>query len=119
MRALIVSLLAVVLVGCGDGQPESTKYVQTWTKAYAETTCADWHQVMTPHERFVMAADLLLSVYRREQADAEIPSDILVSRFETGIGGACADAGEQLGIKVAEVAALLYTMSNDLGPGDE
>jgi hypothetical protein len=117
MRRAVFLVAAVFLAAaCSGGEPESTKYLQTWTKAYGETTCTDWHQTMSAHERFVMAADMLLGAHRRENADAAIPSDILVTRFEMGIGGACADAGEQSGIKVSEVAALLYTMSNDLGP---
>ncbi|GAB3447195.1 hypothetical protein GCM10027517_30640 [Phycicoccus ginsengisoli] len=50
--------------GCGSGgaaSSSSDKYEQTWTTSYAKTTCADYTQTMTVKQRWVMAADMLVS----------------------------------------------------------
>lgn len=116
---MIRGLLALVLTlaACGGGEPASTKYTQTWAKAYNQTTCADWRQQMDDHQQFVMAADMLLGAQRDDQPDAPIPPDRQIQKFLDAIDGTCVGAGEQLGVKVTEVAASLYLMSNDLGPG--
>ena len=115
MRILFLAMALVVVAACGGGTPASTRYTQTWTKAYDQTTCADWGSAMDEHQRFVMAADMLLAAQRGEQADAPIPPDSQIQTLQTAIGGACAGAGAELGVKVGEVAASLYLMSNDLG----
>lgn len=36
------------------------KFEQTWSASYGSTTCADWHERMTPKQRWVAAADMLV-----------------------------------------------------------
>ena len=86
MRILLITLL--VVAGCGDG-PTSTKYVQTWTKPYGDTTCADWRDAMSEQQKFVMAGDILLTSQRKLKADAAIPSDALVGQFQGQLQGLC------------------------------
>ncbi len=115
MRSLL--LAAALIVGaCGGDAPQSTKYLQTWTTAYSETTCADWHQSMTERERFVMASDVLFTLHKRTKPTASRPADLVAGRFETGINETCPRAGEELKRKVVEVATPLYESSSSLGP---
>lgn len=88
MRPAAVLLAMLVLAACG-GSPSSTKYTQTWAKAYGDTTCEDWRSVMDEHQKFVMAADILLTSQRKLKADAPIPDDALVGQFQGQIQGLC------------------------------
>ncbi len=115
MRSVL--LVAAVVVGaCAEDAAQSTKYLQTWTRAYGETTCADWHQSMSERERFVMASDVLFTLHKRTKPSASRPSDRVAGRFQTGINETCPRAGEELKRKVVEVATPLYESSSSLGP---
>jgi len=116
MRSLAIGLMLAALVAAAcSGSPESTKYKQTWTKAYAETVCTDWADAMDAHQQFVMAADMLLSAQRRDNADAPIPSDALIGQFQGYIDGVClrADAGTT---EISTVAFLAYSASDQFKP---
>jgi hypothetical protein len=99
--------------------PASTigKYEQTWLKAYGDTTCADWVNEMDAHQQFVMAADMLLTLQRADVPSAPIPPDEQIDRFASAITTSCEGPGAELGVKITEVAASLYTLSDDLKPG--
>ena len=116
MARLFTSVvLAVLVAACGGGEPESTKYTQTWTTPYGETTCIDWNTAMNDHQRFVMAADMLYSARKRDGGD-EIPPDSMIAGFEAYIQSVCdADFGE-MGGKVSEAAALAYTLDATYHP---
>jgi len=103
MRILLITLL--VVAGCGDG-PTSTKYVQTWTKPYGDTTCADWRDAMDNHQRYVAAADMLLTLRKKDGA-GEIPTDEMIGAFALDLSDICsAPAGEVA--TIAEIAPLVY-----------
>lgn len=73
----------------GDAASQApTKYTQTWTTPYAQTTCADWTSRMTSQQRFAAAADMLLGV-RTKDGDARLPADSMVNEFVGGMTTAC------------------------------
>lgn len=109
MRGLLVAAM-LILAACSSGPaPSATigKYQQTWTKAYADTTCTDWNGAMDDHQRFVMAADMLYATRKKQGADA-LPPDDMVSGFESGIQSVCDAAFGQAGGAVADAATVVY-----------
>lgn len=98
-------------------EPTVGKYEQTWTTPYGETTCDDWHNAMDDHERFVMSGDILVSLWRDAGSEA-FPEDPVIETYANGIGTACKGAGEDLELKVTEVAVLLYNTATDIKPPD-
>lgn len=92
MRRVLAGLvLGMVAMACGGGAPESTKYKQTWSQPYDKTDCEEWSSDMDDHQRFVMAADLLLTLQRKDKADVPIPSDDLIGKFEAALDAMCDD----------------------------
>jgi hypothetical protein len=112
VRRLIVALVvaALVVAGCGDG-PASTKYKQTWSKAYSATTCADWRDVMDEHQKFVMAADILYTSQKKANPDVALPSDSLVGQFQGQIQGLCLTHGKD---DVVTVSFIVWTTGQDV-----
>lgn len=98
--------IALVTAACGGAAPESTKYTQTWTKSYGDTPCSDWRDVMDNHQRFVGAADLLLTARTQDGAD-EIPSDEMIGAFALDMSDMCATPAGQLAT-IADAGALVY-----------
>jgi hypothetical protein len=84
-------------------------YHQTWTKSYATTTCKDWNQAMTPEQRFAAAADMLTAV--RNGSGLPFADDFMFMAFGDAISEGCLPPLDIL--DVAEVAAALYTMSDE------
>lgn len=120
MQRLLPLALAVVLAACSPAAPATTaptpgKYEQTWTVSYSETTCTQWADEMNDHERFVMAGDMLLGA-RKGDGDGSLPSDALIGEFQDAIQNVCANEGGELGVKVAETAASIYVLADDLKP---
>jgi len=113
---LLGTLVTAGAAGCGDGEPESTKYVQTWTKDYGDTTCAEFVDEMTTQQRFVMAGDMLVRVWRAEDPDARIPTDEEMTSFAVAVGLVCADEELADVLKATEIAAALYTLSDGFRP---
>jgi len=108
-RLGFVALLVTLAIACGGG-PTSTKYTQTWTKNYSATTCTDWNTSMNEHQKFVMAADFLLTFQKGDQADVAIPADTLINNFKADISTVCAG---NTGFppdqeKVGSIATLVY-----------
>lgn len=96
---LIVALPLLLLAYCSatdktttsatDVSPVESKYVQTWPKAYSDTTCEDWVGPMTRAQNFAAAADMLTAARNKRDGGAGVPSDALISEFEDGITRAC------------------------------
>lgn len=104
-RATSLAFVVILLAGCG-GAPESTKYTQTWPTSYGATPCSDWRDVMDNHQRFVGAADMLLTLRTKDGA-GEIPTDEMIGAFALDMTDMCAaPAGEVA--TISEVAALVY-----------
>jgi len=105
MRGLAVVLVFVLVAGCGSG-PASTKYTQTWTESYGTTPCSDWRDLMDNHQRFVAAADMLLTL-RKKDGNGEIPTDEMVGAFALAMTDMCnAPAGEVA--TISQIAPLVY-----------
>lgn len=81
------------------------KYTQTWKPHYDKTSCRDFQQLMTKHERWVAAADMLSAARSDAGIVDALPSDSAVTEFAVGIDTVCT-ANQKL--TIAEVAAGLY-----------
>jgi hypothetical protein len=115
---LILITIAIATVGACGGSPQSTKYTQTWTKSYSMTNCTDWNHVMDDHQQFVMAADFLLTLQRKDKADATIPADGVINNFAADIGTVCTgntgfSPDQEM---VGDVASLVYLQGNTYKP---
>lgn len=99
-EVVIVGVLAVVVVialllasiRSGDTPKSETastsKYDQTWSKAYNSTTCAELKGSMTQQQRWAMAADMLVGA-RKADGITAMPSDDLVNAFTGDTLEAC------------------------------
>ena len=81
----------LILAGCGGPSQTvaASKYDQTWPADYNVTTCADWSGKMTEHQRFVAAGDQVFGARKSWDVQA-LPSDALISKFESAMTVACA-----------------------------
>lgn len=112
--ALLTALvgLTVLAGGCSSGtgaasSPSPGKFDQTWAKKIGDTTCGDWHNTMIKHERFVAAADMLVSMQSADGGKDVLPEDSLINDFTTNISTACeADANQN----VADIGATVYVI---------
>lgn len=102
--------VTLIVAACG-GSPTSTKYTQTWTKAYSETTCEDWRSLMDEHQKFVMAADILFTSQKKVKSDVSIPDDALIGQFQGQIQGLCLTHPTD---EVTTAAFLVWTTGNDV-----
>jgi hypothetical protein len=106
---VLFAVAAVAVIACGSGTATSDqagKYEQTWTTSYRDTTCADWRARMNSHERWVAAADMLISV-RSHDGDEGLPPDSMITEFEGGVSNVCSEP-DLAATSIAEVGALLY-----------
>jgi hypothetical protein len=97
----IVVLIGVVfgLASCGSGSdsdssytPDQTsKYTQTWAKAYSDTTCADWNTRLTSAQQFAASADMLAGARNKGDGGTGLPSDALIDEFSGGITNVCVE----------------------------
>ena len=91
VRAVPVALAAGLVFAFGgcSGEPgteasaASSEFSQSWTKAYSETTCAEYKSQMTPDQQRVMAADMLVSA-RSVDKVTTMPSDEMIGTFRDG-----------------------------------
>lgn len=126
MQGIIRFLIAfvavvVVLTGCGeddsgsgDGEQELGKYEQTWDKSYGDTSCREWRKVMTDHERFAGSADMIISAWRVDGVEGQLPEDQMVESFAANLSVACEANGQ---LVASEVGATLYVTAKDqFGP---
>jgi hypothetical protein len=97
----VVVLIAVIfgLASCGSGSDsgssytpnETSKYTQTWTKAYSETTCDDWNTQLTSAQKFAASADMLAGARNKGDGGTGLPSDALINEFSGGITNVCVE----------------------------
>lgn len=107
---VVAALLIIVtlVAGCSAG-PASTKFKQTWTKSYSQTTCGDWDDLMEPHQRFVMAGDFLLNIHQGEKGSTDpavvpIPPDNIINAFVAAMSNECSDH-HSVSVTLASAAA--------------
>lgn len=107
--------LAVLAGGCSSGTgagsspaPSSAdKFDQTSTKKIGDTTCGDWHKSMKKHERFVAAADMLVSMQSADGGKDVLPDDSLINDFAADISTACkADLAQG----ITDIGATVYVV---------
>lgn len=84
-------------------EPEPAKYKQTWATPYSETTCAQFAEAMNDHERFVMAADMLVGA----RGDNNLPSDHDVRSFQDDVTIGCEPVPDEPVTDVATATALI------------
>lgn len=113
MRRL--ALLTLLFVACSGGEPESTRYVQTWEKPYGETSCREFTQQMTRQQSFVLAGDMLVRAQRTTEPDA-VPSDEQIEAFSLALTVACAEWPIAESMTMPEVAATRYQMDDEFKP---
>ncbi|MGI8331037.1 hypothetical protein ACRYCC_13810 [Actinomadura scrupuli] len=69
-----------------------SRYVQTWSKSYDRTSCAEWSARMTDRQRWTAALDMLKNARAADDAFAVVPPDRLVDRFRRGVDARCGAA---------------------------
>jgi hypothetical protein len=90
----------------------TSKYRQTWTKSYGETSCDEWLTHMTDKQQWAAAADMLTGARNKGDGGTSVPGDDLVTEFQGGVTNVCEEpvaAAES----VAEVGAGLYSTERD------
>lgn len=66
-----------------------SRYVQTWSRSYDRTSCADWSARMTDGQRWTAALEMLKDARAADDAFATVPADRLVDRFRHGMDTRC------------------------------
>jgi hypothetical protein len=111
----MVSVLFVVVTGCGstgssgdnagsDSSDPSSKYEQTWTRPYGQTTCRQWLNRMSPGQRFAGAADMLTGARNKGDGGSGLPPDSLINQFKRDMDDACVNPSQ----KLTEIGAAVY-----------
>jgi len=90
----LTALVAVTILALAGCSPSHTtvapdKYTQTWATDYASTTCTDYTTVMSAHQRWAAAADMLTGARNKGDGGTGMPSDELVTTFMGGVDTAC------------------------------
>ncbi|WP_152970186.1 hypothetical protein [Frigoribacterium sp. RIT-PI-h] len=73
----------------GDAEVASSRYTQTWSQGYAETSCDEWNLEMTSAQQFAAAADILTSARNKIDGGVGLPPDALISEFQAGVTNVC------------------------------
>jgi hypothetical protein len=114
---LLTVVVVALLTGCGSSASngrangEPGKFDQTWSTPYSQTTCAHWGNDMDNHQKFVMAADMLIGAWESDGIDA-LPPDEQIQRFVVAISRGCRGTDWD----VTEMAAAIYLSADDLTP---
>jgi hypothetical protein len=93
--AIIVVASVLATLGGDDDEraggtaAESSRYTQTWSQSYAETTCDEWNIEMSAGQQFAAAADILTSARNKIDGGVGLPPDALTSEFQAGITTIC------------------------------
>jgi hypothetical protein len=82
---LAATLCAIALGACAGGD---ARREQTWPQGYGATTCHEWRKEMTAQQRWVAAAEILLTA-RRADGGAALPRDGQVGSFARDISRTC------------------------------
>ncbi|MFF7966743.1 hypothetical protein ACFZC3_15425 [Streptomyces sp. NPDC007903] len=127
---ITIALLAATLTACGSNERSSSaygadsnaathaespapgKYDQTWETPYSDTTCGDYGTDMNAHERWAMAADMLLGARKADGATG-LPADSEVTRFQEDMATACQGSSQ---LEVTEVGATIYLLDHSYAP---
>lgn len=73
----------------GDAEVASSRYTQTWSQSYAETSCDEWNLEMTSAQQFAAAADILTSARNKIDGGVGLPPDAMIGEFQAGITNVC------------------------------
>jgi hypothetical protein len=82
-----------------------SRYVQTWSKDYDNTSCAEWVTRMTDQQRWTAALEMLKKARNGDNAFAPMPADARVDGFKTAVGASCAATGADT---IAQAGAKVY-----------
>ena len=114
----LAAAIALVVGACSgesagtDAGTASDEFGQTWSKAYSDTTCAEYKSQMTTDQQRVMAADMLVGA-RSVDKVTTMPSDEMIGTFRDGLTTACVlDTA-----KMSEMGAALYLTEKDRWQG--
>lgn len=118
VKTLPAAAVAVLLscTGCGSVAESGTsksKYTQTWSKSYADTTCAEWNSAMTDRQRFAAAADMLTGARNKGDGGSGLPPDSLIVRFQTDVSQGCSVPATADQLSVADAGAAVYLLGRD------
>lgn len=111
VRVLIAGVV-IVLAACSTGSGDQFK--QTWTKPYGDTTCADWDNAMTVQQRFVMGADFLVTMQKRDLGGRDLrqlPGENIMRAFSSAMSNQCSDNHT---MPVSWAATIVYDDNPDL-----
>lgn len=92
---VIVLVNVLSTLGGDDGEKAdnaevaSSRYTQTWSQSYAETSCDEWNLEMTSAQQFAAAADILTSARNKIDGGVGLPPDALTSEFQAGVTNVC------------------------------
>ena len=89
-----------------------SKYTQTWSKQYSDTSCAEWNTDLTGQQQFAAAADMLTSARNKIDDGTGLPADSLIQEFERGITNVCVEPTMTL----ADAAVGLYATESRFHP---
>lgn len=89
----------------GERTDGMSRYVQTWSKPYDRTSCAEWTTRMTDRQRWTAALDMLKDARAADDAFAALPADRLVGRFGSALNARCASAAADT---AAQAGAQVY-----------
>jgi hypothetical protein len=98
LAALAAAAMSVIALSaaCGGTTDKSSassedmaRYVQTWSRDYDHTTCAQWKTSMTEAQRWTAAYEMLRDDRAGDGGIAKVPADKLVDRFKADITSRC------------------------------
>lgn len=117
MRIAIVVAGVLLLSGCAphtasNSADDSDKYTQTWATSYSETTCSDWVNKMTEHQKFVAAADILTSARDKIDGGTGVAPDDLIRRFESDITTGCVEPT----VTLTDASYVIYNSDSSYKP---
>lgn len=113
ITATLAAAAALGLAGCSsDHSSADSKYTQTWTTPYSETTCTDYLHAMSGKQRWAMAADMLTSE-RTVDGNTAVPADSQVTRFQADMAAGCEG---QATAAVGDIAVSIYKLDASYQP---
>ena len=96
------------VAGCASSSGDPSKYAQSWTKSYAQTTCQDWTDSMTDQQKFAASADILSSARDKVDGGSGVAPDDLIRAFESEIDDACAPPQPDPTATLTDVTLFIY-----------
>jgi hypothetical protein len=120
----VAALIAAIGIGAsiaddrhGSGQVTrqgASKYDQTWSKSYSETSCAEWTGSLTARQRFAAAADMLSAARNKGDGGTGLPPEELIDRFADDVTQGCSGEATAATQTVAQTGALIYLTGREL-----